>query len=105
MSGIDLSGIDLGGMDLGGMDLGGMDLGGMQAGATCSAEPGCITCGDVAVILTVATVEGSDAHCRDDAGRQELVAIELVGDVAPGDRVLVHAGVAIERVTTPRTGG
>jgi len=67
-------------------------------GPACSAEPGCITCGDVAVALTVAAVDGADATCRDDQGRQELVATELVGDVAPGDRVLVHAGVAIERL-------
>lgn len=67
---------------------------------TCSAEPGCITCGDVAVVLTVTAVAGSDAQCRDEQGREELVATELVGDVAPGDRVLVHAGVAIE--TVPR---
>lgn len=66
--------------------------------AVCSLEPGCITCGDVAVPLTVTTVEGSDARCRDEQGREELVATELVGDVGPGDRVLVHAGVAIERL-------
>ncbi len=65
---------------------------------SCSAEPGCITCGDVAVVLTVATTDGSDARCLDDQGRTELVATELVGPVQPGDRVLVHAGVAIERV-------
>jgi hydrogenase maturation factor len=100
-----MSNIDLTQVDPRGIDLSAIDLGGVEAGATCSAEPGCITCGDVAVILTVATVEGSDALCRDEAGRQELVAIELVGDVRPGDRVLVHAGVAIERVTTPRSGG
>ena len=67
-------------------------------GDACSAEPGCITCGDVAVVLTVASVDGSDARCRDDAGQEELVATELVGGVAVGDRLLVHAGVAIERV-------
>ena len=67
-------------------------------GATCAAEPGCITCGDVAVVLTVTAVEGSDARCRDEQGREELVATELVGAVAAGDRLLVHAGVAIERV-------
>jgi hypothetical protein len=100
-----MSNIDLTQVDPSGIDLSAIDRSGIEAGATCSAEPGCITCGDVAVILTVATVEGSDAHCRDDAGRQELVAIELVGDVQPGDRVLVHAGVAIERVTIPRSGG
>ena len=67
--------------------------------SSCSAEPGCITCGDIAVALTVLSVDGADATCEDDQGRQELVATELVGDVLPGDRVLVHAGVAIERLT------
>jgi hydrogenase maturation factor len=81
------------------LDVSSLDVSGIEVGATCSAEPGCITCGDVAVVLTVASVEGSDARCRDDQGREELVATELVGDVQPGDRVLVHAGVAIERVT------
>ncbi len=81
-------------------------------GDACSAEPGCITCGDVAVVLTVASVSGSDARCRDERDREELVATELVGDVQPGDvqpgdRVLVHAGVAIERLgaTPVSTGG
>ena len=71
--------------------------------AICSAEPGCITCGDIALVLTVATVAGNDARCLDEGGREELVATELVGDVRPGDRVLVHAGVAIERLTQATT--
>ena len=71
----------------------------VPAGATCSAEPDCITCGDVAVVLTVVGVTGTDARCRDEQRREELVATELVGDVEQGDRVLVHAGVAIERVS------
>jgi hypothetical protein len=64
----------------------------------CSADADCVTCGDVAVPLTVvaATAGGTDALCRDDAGREETVATDFVGPVAPGDRVLVHAGVAIE---------
>ncbi|MCW2549640.1 MAG: hydrogenase maturation factor [Mycobacterium sp.] len=62
----------------------------------CNAEEGCLTCGDVAVALTVREVSGSDARCRDETGRAEWVATELVGDVRPGDRLLVHAGVAIE---------
>lgn len=74
-------------------------MSGIDAGPVCSAEPGCITCGDVAVVLTVASISGTDARCRDDQGREELVATELVGDVQPGDRLLVHAGVAIERIT------
>ena len=70
----------------------------LDAAPVCRAEPGCITCGDVAVPLTVLEVLDCDARCRDEQGREELVATELVGDVRPGDRVLVHAGVAIERL-------
>jgi len=73
-----------------------------DAGATCTAQPGCITCGDVALVLTVTSVAGTDARCRDEQGREELVATELVGRVGAGDRVLVHAGVAIERVAIER---
>jgi hydrogenase expression/formation protein HypC len=70
----------------------------------CSAEPGCLTCGDVAVPLTVISVEGADARCRDEQGREETVAVELVAPVQPGERLLVHAGVAIERLTAPLGG-
>ena len=65
---------------------------------SCTNERGCITCGDVAVVLTVRQVLGSDADCTDEQGRSETVALELVGDVEPGDALLVHAGVAIARV-------
>jgi hydrogenase maturation factor len=64
----------------------------------CNAAPGCITCGDVAVVLIVTDVTGADARCQDESGRQESVAVELVGRVSPGDRLLVHAGVAIELI-------
>ena len=43
---------------------------------------------------------GTDALCRDDRGREETVATELVGPVGAGDRLLVHAGVAIEVIET-----
>jgi hydrogenase expression/formation protein HypC len=62
---------------------------------TCEAREGCITCGDVAVPLVVVELRGSDARCRDDSGAEEVVATDLVGEVAPGDRLLVHAGTAI----------
>jgi len=61
-------------------------------------EDACITCGDVAVALEVVSVEGGDALCRADDGGTEVVAIELVAPVDPGDRVLVHAKVAIEKL-------
>ena len=67
-------------------------------GESCSTAGGCITCGDVAVPLTVLAASGADARCRDGDGREETVATELVGPVAPGDRLLVHAGVAIQRL-------
>jgi len=44
----------------------------------------------------VVAVRGADACCRDEEGRTETVAVELVGPVGVGDRLLVHAGVAIE---------
>jgi hydrogenase maturation factor len=69
----------------------------------CRAEPGCITCGDIALVLTVLEVDGHDAVCQDADGRREVVATELVAPVRRGDRVLVHAGVAIERVHTSGT--
>ncbi len=64
----------------------------------CAVTEGCITCGDVAVALRVVATDGPDARCRDEEGREEVVATELVGVVVPGDRLLVHAGVAIERL-------
>jgi hydrogenase expression/formation protein HypC len=56
----------------------------------------CITCGDVAVPMTVVRVDGALACCESGQGR-EHVEIALVGDVVPGDEVLVHAGVALVR--------
>jgi hydrogenase expression/formation protein HypC len=67
--------------------------------SACSLDDdGCITCGDVAVPLTVVEAGSADARCRDDLGREEVVAVDLVGAVTPGDRLLVHAGVALERL-------
>lgn len=66
-----------------------------SAAPSCEARDGCITCGDVAVPLVVVDRAGPDARCRDESGAEELVATDLVGAVAPGDRLLVHAGTAI----------
>lgn len=61
----------------------------------------CITCGDVAIALTVMRVdeERGLALCQDDDGNSETVEIELVAPVAPGARLLVHAGTAIASLT------
>jgi hydrogenase expression/formation protein HypC len=70
-----------------------------DTGASCTIDDdGCITCGDVAVALTVVEVGAYDALCRDTDGRTETVATELVGPLSPGDQVLVHAKVALERL-------
>ena len=57
-----------------------------SAHGTCrsDAEDGCITCGDVAVELTVELVDVDRglALCSDAAGRRETVEIALVGPVA-----------------------
>jgi hydrogenase maturation factor len=72
---------------------------------SCEATDGCITCGDVAIALTVVEVCGADAVCRDIDGRSERVAVDFVDAVVPGDRVLVHAGVALERLAPEPEGG
>lgn len=70
---------------------------GIDLGPAVGRDESCITCGDVAVALTVVSVQGPDARCRDDrSGAEEVVAVDLVAPLAPGDRVLVHARVALE---------
>jgi hydrogenase maturation factor len=68
---------------------------------TCDYTTGCITCGDVALPLTVLRLDDERglALCADDDGNSETVEIDLVAPVAPGDRLLVHAGTAIARLS------
>ncbi len=60
-------------------------------------DDACITCGDVAVEADVVAVRGATAMVEREGAREE-VAVELVPDAAPGDVLLCHAGVALERV-------
>jgi hydrogenase maturation factor len=56
----------------------------------------CITCGDDGVPMTVlAQSHDGLADCAGDDGATSTVEVSLVAPVAPGARVLVHAGVAI----------
>lgn len=57
----------------------------------------CITCGDVAVEAEVVAVRNGTAVIEKEGGREE-VAIDLVDPVAVGDRLLCHAGVALEKL-------
>ena len=56
----------------------------------------CITCSDEGIVMRVTGLAGEGtALCTDPQGGAQEVAVDLVGDVAPGDALLVHAGVAL----------
>jgi D-sedoheptulose 7-phosphate isomerase len=57
----------------------------------------CVTCGDVALPAAVVSLRGTVARVRTARGEEEA-DVTLVAPVAPGDLVLVHGGVALERV-------
>lgn len=69
--------------------------------AACEVVDGCLTCGDVAVAVTVVEAKGPDAVCDDGHGARGSVGIELVAPVQAGDTLLVHGGVAIARLDAP----
>ncbi len=48
--------------------------------------------------MTVLATDGAGlARCVDDEGASIDVMTDLVGEVAPGDALLVHAGTALVR--------
>lgn len=55
----------------------------------------CITCSDEGIAMVVIELEQGTAVCADPDHERHRVEAELVGPVAPGDQLLVHAGVAI----------
>jgi hydrogenase assembly chaperone HypC/HupF len=57
----------------------------------------CITCSDEGVPMRVTSVDADRglALCEDEGGARSTIEIALVEPVAPGDRLLVHAGVAL----------
>ena len=62
----------------------------------CSPDGHCVTCSDEGVALRV--LEAGDdglARCEGDVE----VMTDLVGEVEPGDELLVHAGVALQRLS------
>jgi hypothetical protein len=59
----------------------------------CSEEH-CITCSDEGTVMTVLRTSGDSAPCRDGDGDEVEVDTSLV-EAGPGDKVLVHARVAL----------
>ncbi len=66
----------------------------------CDPGRGCITCSDEGIPMRVVELGADDglAVCADEEGRRSEVMIALVGPVAPGDLLLVHAGTALTRL-------
>ncbi|HEX4214533.1 MAG TPA: SIS domain-containing protein [Candidatus Dormibacteraeota bacterium] len=62
----------------------------------CTEEV-CVTCGDIALAAAVVRVSGTTALVRTAQGEEEA-DVSLVSPVAPGDLVMVHGGVALDRV-------
>jgi hydrogenase maturation factor len=56
--------------------------------------------------MRVAELPGTDgiAICVDEAGADQEVAVDLLGELAVGDQILVHAGVAIAMACSPDYG-
>ena len=66
-----------------------------MTGGACEHDH-CITCGDEGVPMRVVSLCEDGATCvAEDGTQHEGIAVDLVEPVAPGDQVLVHAGVAI----------
>ena len=76
-----------------------------SAEAGCGSEH-CITCGDDGVPMTVLALDAERqlALCVDEDGVRSQVETALVEPVAPGERLLVHAGTAIACLTASEYG-
>jgi hypothetical protein len=67
---------------------------------TTCGDQHCITCGDDGDPMTVVRIDLQRglALCHGEDGTSTTVETALVAPVAPGDRLLVHAGTAIARL-------
>ena len=68
----------------------------LQEAPGCEGDV-CITCSDEGRLAEVVAIDGTTAQVVAQ-GRREEVDTTLVGDIAPGDLLLVHAGSAITRL-------
>lgn len=69
----------------------------LEADPACGDDT-CVTCSDEGRLAEVAAVHGAARIDVVAAGRPETVDASLLDPVAPGDLVLVHAGVAISAI-------
>jgi hydrogenase expression/formation protein HypC len=68
-------------------------------GGRCDDPYHCITCGDDGTPMRVVAVRDDGlALCETDSGERATVEVLLVGEVTPGDALLVHAGTALTRL-------
>jgi hydrogenase maturation factor len=72
----------------------------------CDEPSHCITCADEGVAMHVVAVDDDRglAMCAASGGERQSVEIALVGPVAPGDALLVHAGTALTRLDPEEVG-
>jgi hypothetical protein len=73
-----------------------------QHSEASAAEPSpehCETCGDVAARMVVLSADPGTglALCEDEQRARRTVETALLGEVRPGDALLVHAGTALAR--------
>jgi hydrogenase maturation factor len=70
----------------------------------CDDPYHCVTCSDEGIEMRVVAVDEDRglALCAGPGGERSSVEIALVGAVAPGERLLVHAGTALTRLTESR---
>jgi hydrogenase assembly chaperone HypC/HupF len=68
--------------------------------AGCDDAYHCATCADEGIAMRVVAVDEDRglALCAAPGGERSSVEIALVGAVAPGDALLVHAGTALTRL-------
>jgi hydrogenase maturation factor len=69
----------------------------LAAEPDCTNEV-CITCSDEGQVAEIQTVHSGAAATVLTGGRPQTVDVSLVDPVAPGDLVLVHAGVAVTAI-------
>ena len=68
----------------------------LEPPADCDG-PVCVTCSDEGRLAEVVRADGATARVRTGNGVED-VDLSLVGDVAPDDLLVVHAGMAITRL-------